>query len=132
MSALSLVSDHMARDLLTLSPDQEVNNAVHMLLKRGVSGAPVVDAQGALVGILTEKDCLRAALEASYYRDWGKPVSAYMARDVATIEADTDILAACQMFLDGPYRRYPVVNGGRLVGLVSRTDVLRALGETWG
>lgn len=131
MSALSLVSDHMTRDLVTLSPDQEINNAMQMLLKHRVSGAPVVEGDGQLVGILTEKDCLRAALEASYYRDWGKPVSAYMERSVATIEADIDILTACQVLLDGPYRRFPVVDAGQLVGIISRTDVLRALAETW-
>lgn len=131
MSELSFVSDHMTRDLVTLLPDQEVNNAVNVLLKHRVSGAPVVDANAQVVGILTEKDCLRAALEASYYRDWGKPVSAYMARDVVTIEADIDILTACQVFLDGPYRRFPVVEAGCLVGLISRTDVLRALADTW-
>lgn len=131
MSALSFVSDHMTRDLMTLSPEQEINSAVHVLLKHGVSGAPVVDGDAKVVGILTEKDCLRAALEASYYRDWGKTVSAYMARDVITIEASIDILTACQVFLDGPYRRFPVIEEGRLVGLISRTDVLRALADTW-
>lgn len=131
MSALSFVSDHMTRDLMTLSPEQEINNAVHVLLKHGVSGAPVVDGDAKVVGLLTEKDCLRAALEASYYRDWGKTVSAYMARDVITIEAGIDILTACQVFLDGPYRRFPVIEEGRLVGLISRTDVLRALADTW-
>lgn len=132
MTTLSLVSDHMARDVVTLSPEQEVNAAVHVLLKHGVSGAPVVDGDGQLVGMLTEKDCLRAALEASYYRDWGKPVAAYMSRDVITMDPDIDILTACQMFLDGPYRRFPVVDAGRLMGQISRTDVLRALAETWG
>lgn len=131
MSGLSFVSDHMARDLVTLGPDQEINNAMHVLLKHGVSGAPVVDEKYQVVGILTEKDCLRAALEASYYRDWGKRVSAYMQRDVITMEADIDILTACQVFLDGPYRRFPVVDDGQLVGLISRTDVLRALADTW-
>lgn len=132
MSTLSLVADHMARDLVTLSPDQEINNAMHVLLNHRVSGAPVVDGAAQLIGILTEKDCLRAALEASYYRDWGKPVSAYMKRDVVTIDAGTDILGACQMLLDGPYRRFPVVDAGQLVGLISRTDVLRALAGSWG
>lgn len=131
MSALSFVSDHMARKLVTLSPDQEINNAMQVLLEHGVSGAPVVEGDNQLVGILTEKDCLRAALEASYYRDWGKPVSAYMERSVATIESDIDILTACQVLLDGPYRRFPVVDEGQLVGMISRTDVLRALADTW-
>lgn len=131
MSALSFVSDHMTRDLVTLSPEQEINGAVHVLLKHGVSSAPVADSDTQIVGILTEKDCLRAALEASYYRDWGKTGSAYMARDVVALDADVDILTACQVLLDGPYRRFPVIEDGRLAGLISRTDVLRALADTW-
>ncbi len=132
MNALSLVSDHMTTDVVTLSPDQEINSAVHVLLEHGVSGAPVVHDEGQIVGMLTEKDCLRASLEASYYRDWGKPVAAYMSRDVITMDPGIDIFMACQVFLDGPYRRFPVVEAGRLVGQISRTDVLRALAETWG
>lgn len=131
MTTLTLISDHMSRDVLTLTPEQEINRAAHALLDRKVSGAPVVDTDGHLVGILTEKDCLRAALEANYYREWGKPVAAYMSRDIKTMAPDLDILAACQAFLDGPYRRFPVVDAGRLVGLISRTDILRALADTW-
>ncbi len=132
MSTLSLVSDHMTRDVMTLSPEQEINTAVRALLGRGVSGAPVLDAEGRIAGMLTEKDCLRAALEASYYRDWGKPVAAYMSRDVITMDPGLDILAACQMCLSGPFRRFPVVEGGALVGQISRTDILRGLADTWG
>lgn len=132
MSKLHLVADFMARDLITLSPDQEINRAMHVLLDHKVSGAPVVDDAGRLVGVLTEKDCLRAALEASYYRDWGKPVARYMATTLVTVGPDMDILEACQMVLDGPHRRFPVVKAGRLLGQISRTDILRALADTWG
>ncbi len=132
MSTLTLVSDHMVRSPVTLSPDQEINGAVRVLLDHGFSGAPVIDDDGQLVGILTEKDALRAALEASYYRDWGRPVAAYMSTDVITITPDLDLLAAARVFLDGPYRRFPVVKGGVLVGQISRTDILRALSANWG
>jgi CBS domain-containing protein len=132
MSGLDLVGDHMTRDVVTLAPGQEINSALSVLLRHKVSGAPVVDGSGALVGMLTEKDCLRAALEASYYRDWGRSVQAYMTREVVTIDAGLDIVGACQKFLDGPYRRFPVMEDGRMVGLISRTDILRALADTWG
>lgn len=132
MTGLRLVADHMKREVVTLTPTQEINSAVHVLLHHKVSGAPVVDETGTLVGILSEKDCLRAALEASYYRDWGKSVDAYMARDLVTMDSSLDILAACQRFLDGPYRRFPVTEAGRLVGIISRTDILRALADGWG
>lgn len=132
MSGLDLVSEHMTRDVVTLKPGQEINSALHVLLNHRVSGAPVVDSAGILVGILTEKDCLRAAMEASYYRDWGKSVETYMARDVVTMLPGLDILSACQRFLDSPYRRFPVVEEGRLIGQISRTDILRALADSWG
>jgi CBS domain-containing protein len=132
MPGLSVVADHMTRDLVTLSPEQEINSAIHLLLSKKVSGAPVVDGGGRLVGVLTKKDGLRAALEASYYREWGKPVAAYMARDVVTMDPGLDVLEACQVFLDTPYRRFPVTRDGQLLGQISRTDILRALADLWG
>ena len=132
MTALSLVADHMTRDPVTLRPEEEINGAIQTLLRHRISGAPVVGEGGALVGILTEKDGLRAALEASYYREWGKPVSAYMATEVATMDPGLDLLSACQTMLDGPHRRFPVVEDGRLCGMISRADILRGLAAGWG
>ena len=91
----------------------------------------MVDDAGRLVGILTEKDGLCAAPEASYYRGCGKPISACMTKDVVTMEPNLDLLAACQRFLDGSYRRFPVVEDGRFLGLIGRDDILRGLTENW-
>ena len=102
-----------------------------MLLDKSLSGAPVVDGEGNLVGVLSKKDCLKVAFSASYHKDWGGPVSDYMNRDVQTVEADTDIVEVAEIFLKGPYRRFPVMENGRLVGQISRHDVLRALDELW-
>lgn len=129
---LPTVGDYMARDLITLTPDQEINSAMQLLLGSKVSGAPVLDKAGQLIGILTKKDCLRAALDASYYRDWGKPVSAYMVREVQTLDPSMDIFAACQIFLASTFRRFPVIEDDRLVGQMSRTDILRAMADNWG
>jgi predicted transcriptional regulator len=131
MSTLPTIGAYMARELITLTPNQEINSAMQLLLDRRVSGAPVIGKAGELVGLLTKKDCLRAALEASYYRDWGRPVSAYMARKVQTLDSSTDIFTACQHFLDSSFRRFPVVDEERLVGQISRTDILRAMAENW-
>ena len=132
MSAVPRVADYMARNLVTLTPETEINRAMNILLDRGISGAPVVDAGGWLVGVLSKKDCLKAALEASYYRDWGGTVDKYMSREVQTLEADTDILQAVKAFLDTPFRRFPVLQDGRLVGQLSRADALRAMRDHWG
>lgn len=132
MTEIARVADYMARDLITLSPRDEINAAMSMLLRHRISGAPVVDNSGALVGVLSKKDCLRAAIEASYYREWGTTVEKHMSKDVQTLEAGTDILSAAKAFVDSAYRRFPVVQAGRLVGQISRADVLQAMSDNWG
>ncbi|MDH5452135.1 MAG: CBS domain-containing protein [Paracoccaceae bacterium] len=126
------IADYMARNLVMLTPGMEINRALHLLLGHRISGAPVIDDSAQLVGVLSKKDCLRAALNASYYQDWGDTVANYMSTDVQTLEADLDIVAAAETFLQSAYRRFPVTQEGRLVGQISRADVLRALAEHWG
>jgi predicted transcriptional regulator len=126
------VRDYMSRKLVTLTPQTEINRAMHILLDERISGAPVVDEHGWLVGVLSKKDCLKAALHAAYWRDWGETVADYMSKDVKTLTADMDIVAAAEAFLASPFRRFPVMEEGRLVGQVSRADILRALSQQWG
>lgn len=126
-----LVQEFMSRDLVKFQPDMDVLEAARILVDRRISGAPVVDPLGNLVGILSEKDCLKTALSAGYHEEWGGRVEEYMSRGVITLEADTSVIDAARRFLDEGYRRYPVVNEGRLVGLISRRDILRALSTLW-
>ncbi|ASJ73854.1 CBS domain-containing protein [Granulosicoccus antarcticus] len=121
------VSDYMAASLVTFKPDMEMRLAISLLVEKRISGAPVVDDHGNLVGILSEQDCMKVALSAGYYDDYAGQVKDYMSKQVTTIEADTSILALAQLFIDSPFRRYPVMQNNRLVGQVSRRDVLRAL-----
>ncbi|MBT8455694.1 MAG: CBS domain-containing protein [Rhodobacteraceae bacterium] len=132
MKPVSLVSDYMSRDLITLSPENEINHAMSILLENNISGVPVLDKSGALAGILTEKDCLKAAMQASYYRTWGTTVAEHMSENVETIDAGQDIFTATTAFLNSVYRRFPVMEDGRLVGQISRTDALRAMKDNWG
>lgn len=125
------IAAYMARELVTLAPDMEINRAMQVLLAKGISGAPVVDAGGQLIGILSQKDCLRAALHATYHHDLGGVVADHMTRGVETLPADLDIFAACEHFLDSSYRRFPVLEQGRMVGQISRADLLRALSAQW-
>jgi CBS domain-containing protein len=126
-----IIADYMAKDLLTLSPETEINRATAILLDRGYSGAPVVDGAMRLVGVLSKKDCLAAALNASYYQGWGGSVADYMSADVETLDADLDLVQAVERFLKSTYRRFPVMREGRLVGQISRADLLRAMAEQW-
>lgn len=126
------VGQYMTRKLVTLRPDMGIHEGIRILLKHRLSGAPVVDDAGQLVGILSNKDCVRMAFGASYHQDWGGTVASAMSSPVETVRADADIVEVAELFLRGPYRRYPVLDGGRLVGQVSRYDILHALDDLWG
>ena len=122
-----IVKDYMARALVTFKPETDVLDAVHSLVKHRIAGAPVVDDSGNLVGMLSELDCMKIALHAGYHGDWGGPVSDYMSDGVETVDADMSIIDLAQVFIDSKYRRFPVMANNRLVGQISRRDVLRAL-----
>lgn len=117
----------MTASLTIFSPDMDVMVAVNRLIAKSISGAPVVDDNGSLVGILSERDCIRVALETGYYTKQAGVVSDYMQRDVRTIDGNMSIVELAQLFVDKPFRRYPVVEGNRLVGQISIRDVLRAM-----
>jgi CBS domain-containing protein len=127
MSQSAKVREFMAASLVTFSPETEIMDAIDALVSNRISGAPVVDAHGNLVGVLSEQDCMKVALHAGYFGEPGGRVSEYMSTDVRTVDADTSIVELARTFLDAPYRRYPVLDNARLVGQISRRDVLRAL-----
>ena len=122
-----VVKDYMARTLVTFKPDTSVLDAVHVLVKNRIAGAPVVDDEGNLIGMLSELDCMRVALQAGYHGDYGGPVSDYMTKGVKTVDMEMSIIDLAQMFAEKGYRRFPVTDKNRLVGQISRRDVLRAL-----
>ncbi len=121
------VSDVMAKKLHTLRKDTPILDAVDFLLKHRVSGAPVVTADMELVGIISEKDCLKVVAEGVDYQIPTGDVSQFMTRDVYSIPADMDVYFAAGLFLQKPFRRFPVVEDGKLVGQVSRRDILTAI-----
>lgn len=121
------VKDYMSRPVVTLNPDMDILAAMEVLLEKRISGAPVLDRLGNLVGMLSEKDCMRIALEAGYHGHWGGRVAEYMHPNVETVDADASVIDLASRFLRQKYRRYPVTKDNRLVGQISRRDVLRAL-----
>ena len=123
--------DYMSANLITFTPDMDILVAINQLIETRISGAPVVDRQGNLVGVLSEKDCLRVALQASYHGESAGSVEEYMQGDAKTVDAEASIADGAAMFLMDGYRRYPVIRDNRLVGQISRRDVLRALEALW-
>jgi len=123
------VSEFMARKVVSLRPEMEILKAVHLLLENGISGAPVIDDLGDLVGIFSEYDCIRVALHAGYHGELGGRVEEVMKREVATVHPDMSILELAERFIEQPFRRFVVMKEGRMVGMIARRDVLKALAK---
>jgi len=121
------IRDYMSTRLVTFSPDMEVMLAINLLVKHGIAGAPVMDEEGRLVGMLSERDCLNVGLIAAQDTCVAGPVSQFMSTQVVTVEPDMNLTQLASMFLSQPFRRFPVIENGKLVGQISRADVLRAI-----
>jgi predicted transcriptional regulator len=121
------VKDFMRKTEVTFTPEMEILKAIHALIEHRITGAPVLDLHGNLVGMLTEKDCMRVAVNAAYHRDWGGHVEEYMSREVQTIDIEASIVDVAEIFLNANFRRMPVIERHRLVGQISRHDVLKAM-----
>jgi CBS domain-containing protein len=124
-----LVKDHMSTDVVTLHPDMEILRAAQVLISCDISGAPVLDQHGRLVGVLTERDIIKVALHAGYHGEPGGLVRDYMSADPVAVSPDDTILELAERFIAARFHRYPVLDGGRLVGLICRRDVMRAMGH---
>jgi CBS domain-containing protein len=128
MLASLKVRDYMAVSKIAFTPDMEVLRAIQKLLELGLSGAPVIDQHGNLIGFLSEKDCMQVALNTAYQQDGaGGHVAEFMTTGVDTIDVDAPILEVAELFLKGTYKRYPVVLENRLVGTITRHHILKAL-----
>lgn len=121
-------ADIMSALVVALSPEDNIYAAMHTLLRKRLSGAPVIDGEGNLVGMLSEKDCLRVLTAEAFD---GLPlgtVAGYMTSPVETLTLGTSIYDIVHRFLARSFRRMPVVDeGGHVVGLVTRRDVLAAI-----
>ena len=120
------VSDYMTRRVVTFHQNDNVVQAMGVLLDKKISGAPVVDDDGKRVGILSEVDLMEIIVQDSYYDESFGIVADYMRRRVDTIDPDMDIYTLAEKFHKEHRRRYPVVRNGKLVGQISRRDVLQA------
>jgi CBS domain-containing protein len=121
------VRDYMTPRPFTVRPGDEIMHVVYELAQRDISGVVVVDDDDAVVGILTERDCMRMAVAAGYHDQLGGTVAEYMTTPVHTVTADDSILDLADLFTRSAFRRCPVVEDGRLIGLICRRDVLKAL-----
>ncbi|HPE60005.1 MAG: CBS domain-containing protein [Thiothrix sp.] len=128
MPAPSLrVRNYMSKQFASIRESQSVEEAVKLLSERNSYGAAVLDQLGNMVGVISVTDCIDAAIKHGFTPGWGGTVRDLMTTDVRYVEMDDNILDVAKMFMDEPYRRYPVMDDNRVVGVVSRLDVVKAL-----
>lgn len=140
-------ADTMTREVITASPTMALEEAVQLMLSHRISGLPVIDSSGALVGIVTEGDLLRRSethteqplswwravllgtqrLADRYVHSHARQVGEVMTRSVVSVAPGTPLADVVALMEARGVRRLPVVQDGKLVGIVSRADLLRAL-----
>ena len=147
--------DVMTTDVITVDPDTTVQALAALLAERGISGAPVVDSSGRLVGIVSEGDLLHRTeigtarrhrerrrswwlddfasdLARDYIKSYGRTVKDIMTRDVVTVTEDTDLGEVAALLEAKRIKRVPVMRDGKVAGIISRANLVRALGATKG
>jgi CBS domain-containing protein len=115
-------------NLITFTPDQTIQEVIDTIINKGISGAPVLDKDRKLVGIISEKDCLRIIVDQAYHNlpTSDRKVSDYMTAQVKVLSSNSDVVEAANEFLRSPIRRLPIVENGVLIGQISRRDILKA------
>ncbi len=123
-----LVKDYMTRNLITFSTEQSILEVMRILIRNKISGGPVVDDLSRLVGIVSEADCIKHLSESKYFNQpfFDRKVKDNMTVEVDTITSDKTIFDAATLFHKTNRRRLPVLEQGRLVGQISRQDVVKA------
>jgi len=142
--------DIMTREVITISPEADITEAVKILLDKGINGLPVIDGEGHLVGILCQSDLVRmqkslpipslftlldgfvplsssALLDAEVKRIAASKVSDAMSTKVVTIEPDMTIDEIAALMVDKKFHTLPVTHDGKLLGIVGKKDVLKTL-----
>ncbi len=132
-----LVKDYMTKKLTTFRPDQSILEVMELFAKNRISGGPVLDDNGFLVGIISEADCMKQISESRYFNQpiLDKSVERYMTKNVETIPHDISIFDAAGIFDKHNRRRLPVMKNDLLVGQISRKDIviaaLKLNGQNW-
>ncbi len=120
------IADYMTKRIVTLKPNDSVVDAMRTLLRHRISGAPVIDEFGRLVGVLSATDLLAVVVQDSYYDEPRGLVADFMTSPVETVDWSSDIYSLAERFRSSHRRRFPVLQDGELVGQISRRDLLRA------
>ena len=113
----------MSKDLVTVLPSTSLRDAVELLIERGITGLPVVDEEGRIKGVLSEKDLLKA-----FYED-AQTVGALMTKNPESVPVTAELVEVFDILMTRSFRRILIHDQGKLVGLVSRADLMPVVME---
>ena len=123
-----LVKDYMSKDVATFLKSDCIYDVMRELLEKKISGAPVLNKSGKLVGIISESDIMKNIVDSQYYNMpiTKTKISKYMKKSVDYISPDITIFEAASEFLKLKRKRFPVIISGEIVGIISRIDIISA------
>jgi len=117
--------DIMCKKVISVRADTNIYEAMNIMLENKISGLPVVDGCTQLMGIISEKDILRILVEGEVSAD--KKVADYMKHDVISFHPQDSIVDICEFLMKNPYRRVPIIDRGRIVGIIARRDIIHLI-----
>lgn len=124
-----LVKDYMDFDSHAISQSTNVRDAIGSLLQQGIPGAPVIDDKEQVIGFVSEQDCIAEMLNDAFYCEEPGLVGTVMNTNVTSVSPQTSIVEIAQNMLEDHHKHYPVIDKGKLVGIISRRSILKALLE---
>jgi CBS domain-containing protein len=114
--------DVMTKEVLTIGPEATLAEAIEVLIEKKISGMPVVNDSGEVVGIISEKDILNFAFDGHLHNTRVKEA---MSVNIVSFPPDADINSIALAIADRHFRRVPVIENGKIVGIISRRDIIR-------
>lgn len=123
------IEEIMSTDIVSVTPDNPIARVIELLVENDITGIPVIDSAEHLVGIVTEKNVI--AILSGAEMASGK-VRDYMTKDVVSFDVSDDVIAVCECLVNNHFRRVPILSDGRLVGVISRRDLIKYILEPIG
>ncbi len=119
----------MTTDVVAVNQDTPIDRVIKLLVEHDITGIPVVDDENRLTGIVTEKNVLGVL---SGQNDILGTAGQYMTEDVVSFDENDDVIAICECLVNNPFRRVPILSHGKLVGIISRRDLIKYILEPIG
>jgi CBS domain-containing protein len=123
------VKDYMTLQAVTFTPEMSLSAALDKVMNSRYLGGPVINEKKEVIGFLSGQDLLDKLIKVSYYCQDSHIVSDCMHPEVLSVTSETSIIELAEMMKVGRPKVYPVIDGGKLVGIITRRDVLRAIGK---